>query len=87
MDKNDRALQDLLDTVAATSATLASRMTIAMAVAGMSPNRMAEWLRRYTPMSPSFDPQMAERINKLILDRCLHEIELYDKLKGSMEGE
>lgn len=81
MDRNEKALQVLIDTVASTAAMLASRMTLAMYAAGASPNKVAEWMKRYTPLSPSFDPSMAKRINQMILDTCLKEIELYHMIE------
>jgi len=69
----------LVDMVTGTAAQLAARITIAMTIGGISPNRVKAWMDKFQP--PPLIAPMTARTHALILNKCLSEIELYNTLK------
>lgn len=81
---DDERMALLVDMIAGTAAQLASRITIAMTLGGISPNRVEAWMKKFQP-PPALAP-MTDHTNALILNRCLSEIRLYNTLKEASES-
>jgi hypothetical protein len=84
MTNDDEQFDNMLKTVALTSAQLAARMALAIQ-GGVSPNRVEAWAHSITPASPE---QWAWTLlmSKSILDVVLTEIEYRDRFIAEQTG-